>query len=353
MGSANLWFVELKFDGSLQGKKPPNRRFFGISSAKRNKFLAFLWVLAVFSACFGGNRTRSPGDPRLTAAIEKPLVMVSILPQSWFAERVAGGRARVAVLAGPGQNPHNYEPSPRQMSDLAEAKVWILSGTEFEISLRPKIEGLFPGLWILDGTEGVRFRRLEEGEGEDHGEDPGEAGSGDSIPSGMDRHTWLGEEPAKIMAAHIRDALSAIDGEGAPQYQANYAALIQEITGEFDALRGELAPLRGAAVFVYHPAFGYFLDEFGIVQRAVETGGKEPGPRDLARLIGDARREQAAAIFVQAQFPAEAARTVAAAIGAELLPLDPLAADWLSNIRLMGSALKRAARMPGRGGGGE
>jgi zinc transport system substrate-binding protein len=235
------------------------------------------------------------------------------------------------------------------MSDLAEAKVWILSGTEFEISLRPKIESLFPGLRILDGTEGVRFRRLEEGEGEDQDEDP--EGPGDGIPAGVDRHTWLGEEPAKIMAAHIRDALLAIDGEGAPQYQANYAALIREITGEFDTLRGELAPLRGAAVFVYHPAFGYFLDEFGVAQRAVETGGKEPGPRDLARLIGDARREKAAAIFVQAQFPAEAARTAAAAIGAELLPLDPLAADWLSNIRLMGSALKKAARRPGQGGG--
>jgi zinc transport system substrate-binding protein len=101
---------------------------------------------------------------------------------------------------------------------------------------------------------------------------------------------------------------------------------------------------------VYHPAFGYFLDEFGIVQRAVETGGREPGPRDLARLIGDARQEKAAAIFVQAQFPAEAARTAAAAIGAELVSLDPLAADWLANIRLMGSALKKAASAPAAGG---
>jgi zinc transport system substrate-binding protein len=215
------------------------------------------------------------------------------------------------------------------MSDLAEAKVWILSGAEFEISLKPKIERLFPALRIVDGTAGVRFRSLEEGE--DHADDPAD---------GVDRHTWLGEEPAKIMAVHIRDALSAIDG--AAPYDGNCAALIREITGEFDALRRELAPLRGATVFVYHPAFGYFLDEFGIVQRAVETGGKEPGPRDLARLIADARREKAAAIFVQAQFPAEAARTVAMAIGAELAPLDPLAADWLSNIRLMGAALKKA-----------
>jgi zinc transport system substrate-binding protein len=97
---------------------------------------------------------------------------------------------------------------------------------------------------------------------------------------------------------------------------------------------------------VYHPSFGYFLDEFGIIQEAVEAGGKEPSPRQLGNLIEKARRERAAVIFVQAQFPAAAARTAAAAIGAELVPLDPLSPDWLANIRAMGEALKKAA-LPG------
>jgi zinc transport system substrate-binding protein len=95
---------------------------------------------------------------------------------------------------------------------------------------------------------------------------------------------------------------------------------------------------------VYHPSFGYFLDEFGIRQEAVETGGKEPGPRTLNRLIDRAKQEGAAAIFVQAQFPVNAAKTVAAAAGAELVSLDPLSPGWLANIRLMGEALKKALR---------
>jgi zinc transport system substrate-binding protein len=57
----------------------------------------------------------------------------------------------------------------------------------------------------------------------------------------------------------------------------------------------------------------------------------------------DARQEGAAAIFVQAQFPVQAARTAAASIGAELVALDPLSPDWLANIRLMGEALQKAA----------
>jgi zinc transport system substrate-binding protein len=95
---------------------------------------------------------------------------------------------------------------------------------------------------------------------------------------------------------------------------------------------------------VYHPAFGYFLDEFGIIQEAVETGGKEPTPRQLGRLIEKARAEKVKVIFVQAQFPAESARTAAAAAGAELVSLDPLAPDWLANISVMGEALKRGGK---------
>jgi zinc transport system substrate-binding protein len=260
-------------------------------------------------------------------------IAVSIVPQEWFVSRIAGGRARTLVLAGQGQNPHNYEPSPKQIRGLAGAGAWILSGAEFEISLRPKIAKLFPRLPIIDGTDGVVFRTLEPHD------DHKDAASALEI----DRHTWLGAAPAKILAAHIRDALCMLDPAGAAQYAAHYETLARDIDAEFDALRPELAPLVGRSVFVYHPSFGYFLDEFGIRQEAVETGGKEPGPRDLNRLIALARRENAAAIFVQAQFPVTAAKTVAAAAGAELISLDPLAPDWLANIRLMGQALKRAA----------
>ena len=166
----------------------------------------------------------------------------------------------------------------------------------------------------------------------------------------IDRHTWLGSAQAKILAAHIRDALSGIDPPNAARYAQNYAELERDIDSEFARLREELAPLRGRRVFVYHPSFGYFLDEFGIIQEAVEAGGKEPGPRELKSLIARAKEERAAAVFVQAQFPVNAAKTVAAATGAELVSLDPLARDWLANIRLMGEALKRAVPAATEGG---
>jgi len=251
------------------------------------------------------------------------LIAVSIVPQQWFVSRIGGDKVRTLVLAGPGQNPHNYEPTPRQIKDLAQAGAWILSGVEFEITLRPKVEKSFPKLPIVDGVAGVTLRQSENAD--------------------FDRHTWLGSGPAKILAAHIRDTLSVLDPSGAQFYTENYENLLREIDAEFEILRRRLAPLQGSVVFVYHPSFGYFLDEFGIKQQAVETDGKTPGPRELSSLIALAQQVQPTAIFVQAQFPVSAAQTVADAIGAFLVSLDPLAPDWLANIRHMGDALLAAA----------
>jgi zinc transport system substrate-binding protein len=260
------------------------------------------------------------------------LIAVSILPQEWFVNQIAGEKAQVIILAGPGQNPHNYEPSPRQIQSLMHASAWILSGTEFEISLLPKISALFPNLLIVDGTQGVQFRLPED---HVHHDCDGACGG-----HGYDRHTWLGREPAGILAAHVRDTLSLLDNENEEYYHERYKNLIRNIDDVFDELHIILYPLKGTSIFVYHPSFGYFFDEFGIHQVAVETGGKEPTPRQLNNLIEKMNIERPAAVFVQVQFPVNAARTLANTVGAQVLELDPLAQDWLENIRHMGQMLQ-------------
>ncbi|MCL2229996.1 MAG: zinc ABC transporter substrate-binding protein [Treponema sp.] len=250
--------------------------------------------------------------------------------------QIAGDKADVLILVPPGQNPHNYEPTPRQIQALSKAKAWILSGTEFEITLRRKIESLFPNLVIVDGTHGVEFRYLTEHEGHDC--DDHDHNQHSSLE--IDRHTWLGREPAILMAKHINETFFYFDFINAEYYDNRYLKIISEINNMFDELQIDLAPLSGKSVFVYHPSFGYFLDDFGIVQEAVETGGKEPTPRQLNILMEKIKEEKPAAIFVQTQFPVNAARTLANSAGAQVVELDPLAFNWLENIRHMGQALK-------------
>lgn len=302
----------------------------------RKAVIALALVMAVFTAC-ANRKSDAPG------AEGKPVVAVSILPQRYFLERVGGGRFEALVLVGAGQSPHSYEPTPSQMASLSEAKAWILSGTDFEIGLKPKISAQFPSLAIVDGTKGVTFRELQESEMEhEHEEGEDEDGADDHHDTNIDRHTWLGYETSKIIAGNVRDALVAIDPEGRSAYDANLASLVADIDATFTDLKVSLAPLSGTSVMVFHPSFGYFFDAFGIRQAPVETGGKEPSARALAELIDRAKAERVPAIFVQAQFPAAAAKAVAKEAGAEVVMLDPLAPDWLANIGRMGEALKRA-----------
>jgi len=273
------------------------------------------------------------------------LIAVSIPPQAWFVSQIAGGKADTIILVPPGQNHHTYEPTPRQLQELSSARAWIRSGLDFEISLLPRITPLFQNLWIVDGTEGVQFRLMEEHSHDSHGH--GHDHHHDHHPHShshleIDWHTWLGREPAKILARHIRDVLSYFDSENAAFFRESYENLIREIDAVFDELRSALAPLYGRSVFVYHPSFGYFFDEFGIRQEAVETGGTKPTPRQLNDLMAKILEDRPAAIFVQTQFPVAAARTLADAADAQLVELDPLAFDWLDNIRRLGESLQLA-----------
>ena len=300
---------------------------------KRNTYtpisiIALLLVSLAFPLAGQGVKER-PEQQQLTVA-------VSILPHQAAVDRISGGLARTVVLVGPGQSPHAYEPTPRQMSELSQADLWLLSGTEFEHALEDKIAELYPDLDIIDGTEGVTFRTLEA---HDHGEEDLEA---ENHEESRDQHTWLGREPYLQFINHALQAMKDHDPVNAAAYERNAAAYLAEIDQSFESLRAELADLKGETVLVFHPAFGYFLDEFGIDQEAIETGGKEPTARVLSSIISEAIEDGIKTVFVQEQFPTSAAESVADAIGGSVVALNPLAYDWLENIRRMGNALRNS-----------
>jgi zinc transport system substrate-binding protein len=226
------------------------------------------------------------------------------------------------------------------MADLSKAAIWLTIDSEFEMALKPKVAALYKDLSVVDTTLGIEYRTMESHQHE------GEAAAEhtDVEEEGKDPHVWLGRQAVKAMAANIRDALSAFDPAGATLYSKNHDVFIDDVDTVFDSLKTILAPLEGKPVFVYHPAFGYFLDEFGIEQEAVETGGKEPTQKTLTVLIEEARADDAKVIFVQAQFPTSAAQTVATAIGGVVVSIDPLAPDWMENIKRIGAALTKAIR---------
>ena len=317
--------------------------FLGNSRPKTAHPVHFRGILIMIFGLMVVAGAQAAGSPAV------PTVAVSIIPQAEFVARIAGTRVKVLTLVPPGADPHSYEPTPRQMAELSGAAIWFSIGVEFENAILPKVKALYPRLSVVNTAKDVVYRSLET-----HADLTAPAASSSSQPAltasqhadeggGPDPHVWLGLAAVKVQLASIRDALSALILADAAVFKANHDAYLKEIEAVFAGLAKQLAPLKGDEVFVYHPSFGYFLDNFGLKQVAVEVGGKEPTQKTIALLIEKARKAGAKIIFVQKQFSVTAARTVAQAIGGSVVEIDPLAPDWLENIKVMGAALQRAA----------
>ena len=256
------------------------------------------------------------------ADLERVRVFVTVIPQAYFVERIGGEHVDVDVLVGPGQSPHTYEPSPKQMARLGEARLFFRVGIPLENTLLPKISRAYPKLRIVDTRKGITLLRHE------HHDDHDAGGKG-----GPDPHIWLDPMRVKIQAGTICDALVLVDPGRAPRYRENLAAFRAELDRLDEELRGIFAPVKGTRILVFHPAFGYLADAYGFTQVSVEVGGKEPSARQLANLVSRARAEGVHTIFVQPQFSRKNARAVAREIGGAVVPIDPLPRDYMKEMK--------------------
>jgi zinc transport system substrate-binding protein len=145
-----------------------------------------------------------------------------------------------------------------------------------------------------------------------------------------------------IMADNIAEALQAVDGKHAAEYERNLNALKSDLADLHEKLDEMLQPYKGRTFYIYHPALGYFAEAYGLHQESVEVGGKKPTPRQLQELIEQAQKDNVAVIFVQPQFDQRSAATVAEAIGGSVVPLDPLRKDAFANLRDIGAKLAAA-----------
>jgi len=263
---------------------------------------------------------------------------VSILPQAYFVERVGGGDVDVSVMVHPGASPATYEPTPGQMEQLAGADIYFRIGAPFENVWMDKIMAAHPDLTVVDTRRGITLRTMEAGrqEGSEH--------EGHRGKSGKDPHIWMNPRLAKVQARTICDALSEADAGHRADYESNLAAFQTELDALDSYVRDRLARLSARRFMVFHPAFGYFADAYDLQQVPIEVEGKEPGARALAALIERAREEGIKVIFVQAQFGRRSAEAVAEAIGGSVLAVDPLARDYVQNMKKMADAFAEAMR---------
>jgi zinc transport system substrate-binding protein len=264
--------------------------------------------------------------PKAVAA-EKIPVFVSIVPQMYFAEKIGGEYVSVMSMTGQGADVHTFEPKPKQMTDLAKAKIYFAIGVEFEHALLSKVASVNPKLMIVHTDQGISKIPMtahhHDGKEAHHPED-----------EGSDPHIWLSPNLVKIQADAMFKALVSADPNHKAAYEANYAAFVKEI----DTLDTELKAIfstsgKNNKFMVFHPSWGYFAKDYGLEQIPVETEGKEPKPAELQELITHAKADNIRVVFAQPQYSSKNAEVIASAINGQVIMVDSLAKDWADNLR--------------------
>ncbi len=286
-------------------------------------------IITLAAACHPPS-SKAPAEKADPEGGPRPTVVVSILPQRYFVERLAGDLVEIEVLAPPNHSPETHQVTPRQMETLARAKLYFRIGMPFEDPLVQRLQSNCPNLLIVDTRQGVPMLTMAAHSHED-GHDHGPT----CAHGGEDPHIWLDPLRVKIQANGAAVHLSALLPEHQTTIQNNNTALAADLDALHQRLETILAPARGKTLYVFHPAFGYLADAYGFEQRAIEHEGKSPGTRRLYAIIEEMKTAGISAIFDQPQFASPDVRTVAEAVGAEVVLLDNLAYDYLENMERM------------------
>ena len=275
----------------------------------------------------GGCAQEDAGPGGQSAKIK---ITVSILPLAFLAERIGGDRVAVHVLVGPGQSPHTYEPTPHQMADFEQTRLFVLAGVPYEAGLVPRLRAAFPSLQyfsIGDDSAGA-------GNVHDHRE----------AHNNLDPHAWLDPREAEQEAERLALRLEQIAPTDSVYFAANLEMLRTDLSSLDSQLTAIFSDIPRKRFYVYHPAYGWLAERYGLEQIAIEADGKEPSPSQLADIIERARRDSTHTIFVQQQTAPPSAKAVAEAINARVMTIDPLSRDYIENLRALALAIATELR---------
>jgi zinc transport system substrate-binding protein len=257
-----------------------------------------------------------PGE----ATNNKPVVSVSILPQKYFIERLAGEYVEVNVLIPPGASPATYEPTLTQLTKLDQSNVYMRIGyIGFELSWMDRILSVNPDMKIVDLSSGITMIHEEGNHGEDH------HGHGHG---GVDPHIWMSAINAKTIVYNIYKELILMLPKQKDSLKIRYLALEQELDSLHLLLTYSLQELKQKSFLIYHPALTYFARDYGLKQYPLEIEGKTPSPTHLKKIIDLGRKENINSIFIQSQFDQRNAEVLADEIDAKIIPYNPLDEQW-------------------------
>lgn len=253
------------------------------------------------------------------------MVSVSILPQQYFVERIAGDYVKVNVMIPPGMNPATCDLITEQLKNLYDSDIYFAIGyLPFETS------HLYP---VLEGQKNIRLVKHSDGLDLIEGSCSHSHTHSHPHEEGVDPHVWLSPLYARQIAREITEVLSEKYPEQKDTFETNYRKLEKDIEGIARQAREILATKKHKAFLIYHPALTYFARDYGLEQISIEDEGKEPHPAHLKEIIDTVRQKGIHLIFIQNQFDISNAEAIAQETGSKVIPIDPLSPDWLTEMQ--------------------
>jgi zinc transport system substrate-binding protein len=251
-------------------------------------------------------------------------VLTSIKPLQLIATAVQDGVAIPEVLLPPGASPHNYALRPSDVRKVQSVDLLYWIGPDMEGFLPRVLNGRrLPSVAVQD-LPGMKLRRFAE-DSHSHAEDADEHDH-DHRPGSLDAHLWLSPINARVIAAKMAADLSAADPVNAARYQSNLKAFDERLDALDLRLKKRLAGIEGKPYFVFHEAFDYFEDAYGLKHTGVFSVAAElqPGAQHVAAMRARLQEVGKTCVFSEPPLRPRLAETLVAGLPVKLAELDAL-----------------------------
>jgi zinc transport system substrate-binding protein len=207
------------------------------------------------------------------------------------------------------------------MKEVANANLYVMNGAGLEFWI-DKISQVNRKMAVVDSSKGVAF--IQEAGGE------------------KDPHTWISPRNAAVQVENICSGLVEIDPAGKSFYQKNKEDYLHKLNALDAELNRSFASAKKKIFIVHHPAWSYFARDYGLQQVPLMENEKEPGPRYLAEVVNLGKEFNITTIFVEPEYNPRAAEVIAREMNASIVALDPLAGNYLENMRYAGIEIAKS-----------
>ncbi|MHC8311855.1 zinc ABC transporter substrate-binding protein [Pseudomonas sp. GT1P32] len=251
-------------------------------------------------------------------------VLTSIKPLQLIAAAVQDGVAIPEVLLPPGASPHNYALRPSDVRKVQSVDLVYWIGPDMEGFLPRVLNGrTLPSVAVQD-LPGLKLRRFAE-DSHSHAEEADEHDH-DHRPGSLDAHLWLSPINARVIATKMAADLSAADPANAARYQSNLKAFDERLDALDLRLKARLAGIAGKPYFVFHEAFDYFEEAYGLKHTGVFSVAAEvqPGAQHVSAMRTRLQEVGKTCVFSEPPLRPRLAETLVAGLPVKLAELDAL-----------------------------